>query len=141
MSDKKIKEEFNRRGQKSLYKLIKKNRFKPFEITKGMEEAYEYQSKKYGIPNVLDSATRRKIKRIIKSLKRQRLNQDFRVNESDFISSLPDIGSVAPQVANLPTTPPPGPLTSQVRKNPITNLTGTEEALLSPTEKVIAART
>ena len=26
-------------------------------------------------------------------------------------------------------------------KNPQTNLTGTEEALLSPTEKVIAART
>ena len=57
MSDKKIKEEFDRRGQKSLYKLIKKNKFKPFEITKGMQEAYEYQSKKYGIPDVLDSAT------------------------------------------------------------------------------------
>ena len=141
MSDKKIKEEFDRRGQKSLYKLIKKNKFKPFEITKGMEEAYEYQSKKYGIPNVLDSTTRRKIKRIIKKLKKQRLNQDFRINESDFISSLPDIGTVAPQVANLPTTPPPNPLTSQVNKSPITNLTGTEEALLSPTEKVIAART
>ena len=141
MSKKKIKEEFKRRKQMPLFKSISKNRFKPFEITKGMEEAYEYQSRKYGIPNVLDSATRRKIKRIIKLLKKQRLNQDFRVNESDFISSLPDIGTVAPQVANLPTTPPPSPLTSQVNKSPITNLTGTEEALLSPTEKVIAART
>lgn len=141
MSDKKIKEEFDRRGQKSLYKLIKKNKFKPFEITKGMEEAYEYQSKKYGIPNVLDRATKRKIKRIIKLLKRQRLNQDFRVNESDFISSLPDIGTVAPQVPQLASTPLPKIQVSQANKNPITNLTGTEEALLSPTEKVIAART
>jgi hypothetical protein len=28
-----------------------------------------------------------------------------------------------------------------MKKDPITNLTGTEEALLSPTEKVIAGRT
>ena len=44
--------------------------------------------------------------------------------------------------SQLPKTPTPVVNTTQMaNKNPITNLTSTEEALLSPTEKVIAART
>ena len=107
-----------------------------------MEESYEYQSRKYGIPNVLDRSTKKKIKRIIKRLKKQRLNQEFRINEADYISSLPDIGTVAPQTPPLPLTPQPKVqmANNMQQKDPITNLTRTETALLSPTEKVIAGR-
>ena len=141
MSKSKIKDEFERRGQKELFKDISKNRFKPFTISEGMEQAYEYQSKKYGVPNVLNRSTKKKIKRIIKRLKKQRLNQEFRIDEADFISSLPDIGTVAPQVPQLAETPTANVQVSQANKNPITNLTSNEQALLSPSEQIIAGRT
>ena len=46
-----------------------------------------------------------------------------------------------PQTPPLSETPMPKLVASVNAKNPITNLTRTEEALLSPTEKVIAGRT
>ena len=50
---------------------------------------------------------------------------------------------IASQTPPLPPTPMPVANNMQMAsaKNQQTNLTGTEEALLSPTEKVIAART
>ena len=45
------------------------------------------------------------------------------------------------QTPPLPGTPMPAKMASNtLQKNPQTNLTQTEEALLSPTEKVIASR-
>jgi len=47
-----------------------------------------------------------------------------------------------PQTPPLGDTPMPVQMASNtLQKNPQTNLTQTEEALLSPTEKVIASRT
>ena len=47
------------------------------------------------------------------------------------------------QAPPLPNTPQPNVqmASAATAKSPITNLTRTEEALLSPTDKVIAART
>ena len=45
------------------------------------------------------------------------------------------------QTPPLPNTPTPKLVANVSQKNPITNLTRNEEALLSPTEKVIAGRT
>jgi hypothetical protein len=45
------------------------------------------------------------------------------------------------QTPPLPNTPTPKLVANVSQKNPITNLTRNEEALLSPTEKVIASRT
>ena len=47
------------------------------------------------------------------------------------------------QVPPLPNTPQPNVqmASAATAKNPITNLTRTEEALLSPTDKIIARRT
>ena len=47
------------------------------------------------------------------------------------------------QAPPLPNTPTPNVqmASAATAKSPITNLTKTEEALLSPTDKVIAART
>ena len=41
----------------------------------------------------------------------------------------------------LPGTPMPNVKTAQANVNPVTNLTATQEALLSPEEKIIAGRT
>ena len=46
------------------------------------------------------------------------------------------------QTQPLGDTPMPAKMASNTQqKNPVTNLTQTQEALLSPTEKVIASRT
>ena len=146
VSSKKIEAEFKRRGYKALYDDIKKNKFKPFEITDRMVEAYEYQSKKYGIENPLNKRTKKKIKKIIKRLKKQKLNREFRIDEADYISSLPDIGTVAPQppkATQLAHTPMPDQklVASMPKTNLQTGLTRTESALLSPSEQVIARKT
>ena len=57
----------------------------------------------------------------------------------NIISPLSDVMGKAP-VAPLPNTPAPKVKTASI-KNPITNLTRTESALLSPEEQVIARRT
>ena len=111
-----------------------------------MVEAYEYQSKKYGIENPLNKRTKNKIKKIIKRLKKQKLNREFKIDEKDYISSLPDIGTVAPQppdATQLAKTPMPDKklVASASQINQQTGLTRTESALLSPSEQVIARRT
>ena len=118
-----------------------KNRFVPFssDMKWAHEKAIEDQREK-GLPNPLDGNS--KILAIMEKIlsKAQFLNNDFILKEEDFITQPSDNQS------NLPTPPldsqPMPIITAQNQnKNPQTNLTRTEEALLSPTEKVIAGRT
>ena len=142
LPEKKIQEEFARRGQKSLYGFIKKNRFKPFTITKGMYQAYQYKSEKFNIPMVLNNNTVRKIERIIKRLSKQRLNQPYRIDEADYISALPNTESPQ-QVATQPATNNTAPAqvtTATPQINQQDGLTGTERAVLSPFEQEIAKK-
>tara|TARA_Y100001937_G_scaffold25692_1_gene36842 strand:+ start:102 stop:1904 length:1803 start_codon:yes stop_codon:yes gene_type:complete len=136
MRDKEIKKEFDDRGMGTLYKKIQTNRFKPFTISDRMIEVYEQLSKEKGIPNPLNKRSEKQIKRIIKRLKKQRLNRDFIIDESMYVS---DASSM--QIPPLPNTPSPRIMAQTQQKDPITNLTRTEKALLSPEEQVIASRT
>jgi hypothetical protein len=69
------------------------------------------------------------------------LYRDFNMELSDFMPGTSDDQSSLP-TPPLPNTPMPAKMAQNTqRTNPITNLTSTEEAVLSPTEKVIAART
>jgi hypothetical protein len=144
--DKVIKEIFERRPD--LLKAIKKNKFKPFDITEGMEDAYEKIAKRYGIKNPLTTQIKRKIRQLRRKLKKQKLNQDY-ILEHEEKYLFPDKKD-QPKIEGLlktqapPLQPTPMPVVNQAQmaqKDPITNLTGTETALLSPTEKVIAGRT
>jgi len=146
ISKKTMKEIFERRPD--LYKLIVRNKFKPFGITEGMEDAYEKMSKRYGIKNPLTKRIRKKIKKLEKKLKKQRLNKEYKLmHEEKFLlperkTELPVRQNIASQTPPLLQTPMPVVNQAQMaQKNPITNLTRTETALLSPTEKVIAGRT
>ena len=73
--------------------------------------------------------------------KAQFLNNDYILNLEDFTTQ------VNKEMSKLPTPPldtqpmPATNTTNMAQKGTQTNLTPTEEALLSPTEKVIAART
>ena len=94
-----------------------------------------------GLPNPLDGNS--KILAIMEKIlsKAQFLNNDFILKEEDFITQPSNNQSTLP-TPPLDTQPMPAKTVANTPiKNPQTNLTQTEEALLSPTEKVIAGRT
>ena len=68
-----------------LFKAISKNRFRPFTISEKMQEVYSDLAKEKNIPNPLNRVAQKKINRIIKILRKQRLNTEFRVNKDDFV--------------------------------------------------------
>ena len=159
-----IAELFGRRGQKSDYGVIMENEFMPFIIKKSSVESFENlkqdQAKK-GLPfvNPLNDTVLDKISEMVEAMAGMPLNQDFDLNVEDFL--LNSQGNekiiIPPEIIeqndgikwrNISKTPPlpntPKPIvntTAMANKNPITNLTRTEDALLSPSEKVIARRT
>ncbi len=148
--EKTIREIFDSRNRGDLYQMVKRNKFKPFGISEGMEDAYRKIAKRYKIDNPLTDAIRKRINQIEKQLyKRQRLNEDYIINKDQFLfpetkgDNLPEGLLPASNTAPLPPTPMPVVNNVQMAsaKDPQTNLTRTEEALLSPTEKIIAGRT
>jgi len=156
MKEKEIKQIFSDRGMKPLYKAIKTNKFNPFGISDGMKEAYERVSEKNNIPNPLSKRILKRLNKIEKKLKKQRLNKDFIIDEKKYLFNEQNIiekgielfkqeekSSMPAGFSQLPETPEPVVESTQMSQNvdPQTNLTATEEALLSPTEKVIAGRT
>jgi len=156
MKEKDIKEIFKARGNEALYKMIKTNKFKPFGITDGMKDAYERMSEKYNIENPLSKRIIKRLEKIEKKLTKQRLNREFKIDPERYLfneKSIIDRGielfkqddkpALPEGFSKLPDTPQPVVNNAQMAQNvnPITNLTSTEEALLSPTEKVIASRT
>ncbi len=156
MKEKEIKQIFTDRGMKPLYKAIKTNKFNPFGISDGMKDAYERVSEKNNIPNPLSKRILKRLNKIEKKLKKQRLNKDFIIDEEKYLFNEQNIiekgielfkqeekSSMPAGFSQLPETPEPVVESTQMSQNvdPQTNLTANEEALLSPTEKVIAGRT
>ena len=156
MKEKEIRQIFDDRNMMPLYEAIKKNKFRPFGITDGIKDAYERIAEQKNIPNPLSKRILKRLNKIEKKLTKQKLNKDFKIDEERYLfneqnifekgielfkqkekSSLPD------GFSQLPETPEPVVESTQMSQNvdPQTNLTATEEALLSPTEKVIAGRT
>ena len=120
-----------------------------------MKDAYERLADKYNIPNPLSKRILKRINKIEKKLKKQRLNKDFIIdeerylfNEQNIIQKGIDLFKQEEKTKPLPEgfsqkTPQPviNNNTMAQQKDPTTNLTPNQEALLSPTEKVIASRT
>ena len=146
MSDKEIRQIFKDRNMEPLFKLIRKNKFKPFGVTEGMEDAYKKLAERYDIPNPLTKRIRRRLNKIEKRLKKQRLNKEFKIDEERYLleprASLPAGMDKAPTTP-LPQTPMPDQklVASMPQINQQTGLTSTEAALLSPSEQEIARRT
>ena len=120
-----------------------KNRFTPFPSD--MEWAHEkalQQQREDGLPNPLDGNSR--ILAIMEKMlsRGQFLNQDFILKEEMFIKEPKKQGDQSSiQTPPLGDTPQPNLAANTQQIDPTTNLTSTETALLSPTEKVIAGRT
>jgi len=154
MKEKEIRQIFDDRNMMPLYEAIKKNRFRPFGISDGMKDAYERVSEKNNIPNPLSKRILKRLNKIEKKLTKQRLNKDFKIDEERYLFPEKNIIQRGIEIFTGDQMDKPLPegfseklpqpvvnTTQMANKNPITNLTATEEALLSPTDKVIAGRT
>ena len=146
MRDKEIRNLFKDRDQESLYKkYLRRNKFQPFSITEGMEQAYKDLSEEKGIPNPLNKNVKNRLKKIRKQLKKQRLNSDYIIRESDWTASLPvNQGTQLAQANQVPLQATPGVNPEVVAQAPqqagATGLTYSENALLSNEEKAMRLR-
>ena len=155
-SDEELRIWFDKRNQLKDYEMITQNTFKPFKVTEGAKESFESLAEEFGIRNPLDERTLEVLGNIYEIMADTPLNADWRLEAEDFYKKEPGITIDKGTMSDKPwwedeakaPTPPLGntPMPTQVaanasQKDPQTNLTPTETALLSPTEKVIAGRT
>jgi len=123
---------FGRRNLTPDYGALTNDRFKPFTLPTGLIEAYIRNARENGYKNPLDQQARSQINSIIRELNRLRLSQPY-----PSLMRETNIGNMSA----LPQTPMPNIQPTAQQINPTTNLTRTEQALLSPEEQVIASRT
>jgi hypothetical protein len=146
MRRRELKKQFAKRGLETLYnKYLRRNKFQPFTVSEGMENAYRDLAKEKGIENPFNKGVKKRIKKIIRQLKKQRLNENYIIRESDWMSVLP--GARGVQTAQrsqtpLPATPGVSPqlMTQGPQNITQTGLTHTENALLSNEEKAMRLR-
>ena len=136
-SEKEVAAIFDRRGLGTDYGMIKKNKFKPFSLSDNQIEAFIRNARENGYDNPVNRSTLKKINKIIRRLNGLYLDDIFpNLNiemERGATFKLP--------TAALPLTPMPNVQQTTRNVDPNTNLTRTEQALLSPEEQVIASRT
>jgi hypothetical protein len=131
-NDKQVGIIFDRRNLGRDFNSLRANKFKPFELPEGLIDAYIRNAKENNYANPLTPNTFRQINSVLRNLYKLYLNQPYPSLMREM-----NIGNTAA----LPPTPMPmaQPRTQVV--DPNTNLTRTEQALLSPEEQVIASRT
>jgi len=132
--DREISEIFELRNLKRDYNDLIDGVYKPFNVPKGLEEAYIRNAEENDYDNPFDPDTAFTIGDIFNELKSLDLDDEFPDFQQDL--ALPE-----PQIAGMPQTPQPvvPPRSQQVI--PQTGLTQTETALLSPEEQIIRTRT
>jgi hypothetical protein len=143
MRDREIRELFEEREQGTLYKkYLRRNKFQPFGITDGMKDAYKDLAQEFNIPNPLNRSVIKRIKKIQKRLKKQKLNSDFIIKTSDYVSALPGQAQPSIMTAGIATPAIDAQQFAQANTQNITQtgLTHTENALLSNEEKAMRLR-
>jgi len=135
-------------GQSKWNKLLD-NEFTPFSITQNTKENFERFAEEKGIANPFENDfLMDKLEAIEDGMTDRFLNQEFIFKDEDYFfkpmkkSAVPMEG--APRQTSqtpLPQTPQPKITTVSPQKSPITGLTRTETALLSPSEQEIARKT
>jgi hypothetical protein len=154
-SDEELRVWFDKRNQLKDYEMITENTFKPFKVTEGAKESFKTLAEEHGIRDPLDEVTLEILGNIYEIMADTPLNSDWTLDADEWMQPEPGItidkGTMSDkpwweeQAKGPPLPPTPMPVVNNMQmasaKNPQTNLTGTEEALLSPTEKVIARRT
>ena len=119
----------------SAFSNLRIGRFDPYFPSRDIQDRFREIANDLGDINVFPevAATLREMEAEFRALN---LNESFDVNLSDYLLEDINISPILPQVAGAtPVVQPPRPVASE------TGLTRTEEALLSPAEKIIRQRT
>jgi len=132
----KTREIFEKRGLQSDYDEIISGTFDPFFPSERLQEVFAENAKRGNVPNVFFEAepTLRAMEAVMNTLT---LFDDFDLKLKDFLPDEDPQGKSA-----LPPMPMPMPNIQPTAQqiNPTTNLTRTQQALLSPEEQIIASR-
>tara|TARA_R100001443_G_scaffold109_1_gene427 strand:- start:1505 stop:5284 length:3780 start_codon:yes stop_codon:yes gene_type:complete len=131
--DREIAEIFELRNLKRDYNDLIDGVYKPFNVPKGLEEAYIRNAEENDYDNPFDPDTAFTIGDIFNELRSLNLDDEFPDFQQDL--ALPE-----PQMAAMPQTPQPVVPPRQQQVIPQTGLTQTETALLSPEEQIIRQR-
>ena len=161
-----IEDLFARREESRDYNTIMDNEFRPFRITDDTIQSFLYleedmAKKGLSFTSPLDDRMLDTLDNIVEAMENIPLNSEWNINPEDY--KYKESGSIKETIEKfvpekekpveggwekistppLPKTPMPVVNNAQMAmaKNPQTNLTRTEEALLSPAEKIIAGRT
>jgi hypothetical protein len=129
-----IAEIFELRNLKRDYNDLVDGVYKPFNVPKGLEEAYIRNAEENDYDNPFDPDTAFTIGDIFNELRSLDLDDEFPDFQQDL--ALPE-----PQMAAMPQTPQPVVPPRPQQVIPQTGLTQTETALLSPEEQIIRQRT
>jgi len=128
-----IAEIFELRNLKRDYNDLIDGVYKPFNVPKGLEEAYIRNAEENDYNNPFDPDTAFTIGNIFNELKMLDLDEEFPDFQQDL--ELPE-----PTMAAMPQTPQPVVPPRPQQVIPQTGLTQTETALLSPEEQIIRQR-
>ena len=131
-NDKQIGVIFDRRNLGKDFNALRSNKFKPFELPEGLIDEYIRNARVNGYENPLTNETFREINSVLRDLYRLYLDGTY----PSLIREM-NIGNTSA----LPQMPMPNVQQTTQNVDPNTNLTRTEQALLSPEEQVIASRT
>ena len=133
-----IAKEFVDRGLKKPYGRLSEAVFEPYFPSRNIQREFQEIAENIGQDNPFESAID-VLQEMYEDFADFDLSEEFEVDINNYLPPTGFLRNLFGQA--LPPTPMPNisPVTQQ--KNPITNLTQTEEALLSPEEKVIAGRT
>ena len=138
ISEEALEDIFEKRVGKQEYKRLIEGEFKPFFPSEGIREVFQEQAQKSGKENVFLQAESA-LEAMDDIMSNFSLYGSFDLKVEDFLPSSDPEGSSALPL-NLP-MPNVNTGTMTAQKDPNTNLTQTEQALLSPEEQVIASRT
>tara|TARA_R100000654_G_scaffold61627_1_gene88562 strand:- start:1518 stop:5513 length:3996 start_codon:yes stop_codon:yes gene_type:complete len=136
MAPDKMYEIFDKRGLKSEYDELSSGVFDPFFPSQRLEDVFDENAKRAGIPNVYLEAEPT-LRAIQSAMDQLTLYDDFYLNVEDFLPDTNPQGQSA-----LPVTPQVSSQALATNNIPVTQtgLTPTEQALLSPQEQQIRLR-
>ena len=133
-----IAKEFVDRGLKKPYGRLSEAVFEPYFPSRNIQREFQEIAENIGQDNPFESAID-VLQEMYEDFADFDLSEEFEVDINNYLPPTGFLRNLFGQA--LPPTPMPNIPPVAQQKNPITNLTRTEEALLSPEEKVIAGRT
>ena len=136
-----LRREFkDRQVSPRTYNKLEEGTFEPYYASRDIQKRFKEIAEELGEENPF-LAVKDILRAIYNQFREMDLRDEFDIDVSEYVSE--DEGLADIQTPPLGKTPMPVINNRQLlqKKDPITNLTRTEQALLSPSEKIIAGRT